>query len=137
MSTAHIFFTENCSNRKIGAKIAVMNGEQLTIMVTHDELIYCNAVKEQLKYMTLLNKPIINPSLMVFESNKYDLEMRAIKNNNTALNAKRTKRVQYGPKSGILKAPAINADDQIKLNSITKKGSITFSRNCFIIDNVS
>ena len=53
-----------------------MNGEQLTIIVTYAELIYCNAVKEQLKYMALLNNPIINPILTVFESNKYDLEIR-------------------------------------------------------------
>jgi hypothetical protein len=105
----------------------------ITIIVTHDGLIYRNAVKEQLKYMTLLNKPIINPVLTVFESNKYDLEISAIKNNNTALNVNRTKSVKYGPKSGMLKAPAINADDQIKLNNITKNGSINFSRNCFII----
>jgi hypothetical protein len=75
--------------------------------------------------------------LIVFESNRYDLENRAIENNNTALNAKRNKRVKYGPKSGMLKAPAINADDQIKLNTITKKGDISFSRKCFIIDNFS
>jgi hypothetical protein len=114
-----------------------MNGEQLTMIVTHDGLINCNAAKEQLKYMTLLNKPIINPVLTVFESNKYDLEIRAIKNNNMALNTKRTKSVKYGPKSGMLKAPAINADGQIKLNNNRKKGAISFSRKCFIIDNVS
>ena len=74
---------------------------------------------------------------MVFESNKYDLENTAIKNNNTALNAKRIRSVKYGPKSGMLKAPAINADDQIKLNNITKKGVISFPRKCFIINNFS
>jgi hypothetical protein len=74
---------------------------------------------------------------MVFESNKYDFENMVIENNNTALNAKRNKRVKYGPKSGMLKTPAINADDQIKLNNITKKGAISFSRKCFIIDNFS
>jgi hypothetical protein len=83
--------------------------------------------------MALLNKPIINPVLTVFESNKHDLEIRAIKNNNMALNAKRIKSVKYGPKSGMLKAPATNADDQIKLNSMTKNGSSNFLRNCFIL----
>jgi hypothetical protein len=82
--------------------------------------------------MTLLNKPIINPILIDSESNKYNFEMRAIKNNNRALNAKRTGSVKYGPKSGMLKAPAINAGNQMKLNNITKKMDNNFSRKCLI-----